>query len=138
MSKLMLLALMLGQLSCSDGKCPNAPRGVEWRSRIEEPGRVYLFVAGRQLGGYDGTLDEWRDLLVSSMGFNPLAHTERQKTVLLTRILPCIEPRVNLVELAPKGTGKSFVYDNLLMYSCRHRYHRRVYCDLSYLSYRAE
>jgi ATP-dependent Lon protease len=62
------------------------------------------------------TLDEWRDLLISSMGFNPLSHTERQKTILLTRILTAIEPRVNLVELAPKGTGKSFVYDNLSRY----------------------
>jgi len=62
------------------------------------------------------SLDEWRDLLVSSMGFNPKAHTTRQKTILITRILPFIESRVNLVELAPKGTGKSFVYDNLSRY----------------------
>jgi len=63
------------------------------------------------------TLDEWRDLLISSMGFNPLAHTERQKLLLITRMLPFIEPRLNLVELAPKGTGKSFVYDNLSRYA---------------------
>jgi ATP-dependent Lon protease len=62
------------------------------------------------------TLDEWRDLIISSMGFNPQAHTERQKTILITRILPFVEPRVNLVELAPKGTGKSFVYDNFSRY----------------------
>ncbi len=62
------------------------------------------------------SLDEWRDLIVSSMGFNPLAHTELQKMVLITRILPFVEPRVNLVELAPKGTGKSFVYDNTSRY----------------------
>jgi ATP-dependent Lon protease len=63
------------------------------------------------------TLAEWRDLLVSSMGFNPLIYTERQKTVLITRMLPIVEPRVNLVELAPKGTGKSFVFDNLSRYA---------------------
>ena len=62
------------------------------------------------------SLDEWRDLIVSSMGFNPQAHTERQKTILITRILPFVEPRLNLVELAPKGTGKSFVYDNFSRY----------------------
>jgi ATP-dependent Lon protease len=61
-------------------------------------------------------LNEWRDLIISSMGFNPQAHTERQKTVLITRILPFAEPRINLVELAPKGTGKSFVYDNISRY----------------------
>jgi len=60
---------------------------------------------------------EWIDLMVSSIGFNPLALTERQKIVLLTRIIPLIEPRVNMVELAPKGTGKSFVYDNLSRYA---------------------
>ena len=62
------------------------------------------------------TLDEWLDLIISSMGFNPKAHTERQKMILITRILPFVEPRINLVELAPKGTGKSFVYDNLSRY----------------------
>jgi ATP-dependent Lon protease len=62
-------------------------------------------------------LDEWRDLLVSSMGFNPIIYNERQKTLLITRMLPFVEPRVNLVELAPKGTGKSFVYDNLSRYA---------------------
>jgi len=62
------------------------------------------------------TLDEWRDLLISSMGFNPAIYSARQKTVLLTRLLPLVEPRLNLVELAPKGTGKSFVYDNVSRY----------------------
>jgi len=60
---------------------------------------------------------EWIDLMVSSIGFNPLVLTNRQKIVLLTRIIPLIEPRVNMVELAPKGTGKSFVYDNLSRYA---------------------
>ena len=63
------------------------------------------------------TLDEWRDLIISSIGFNPAIYNHRQKLVLLTRILPFIEPRVNLVELAPKGTGKSFVFDNLSRYA---------------------
>lgn len=63
------------------------------------------------------TLEEWRDLLVSSMGFNPAIYSDRQKTLLLTRMLPFVEPRVNLVELAPKGTGKSFVFDNLSRYA---------------------
>jgi ATP-dependent Lon protease len=62
------------------------------------------------------TLEEWRDLLVSSMGFNPDTLTRIQKQVLITRLLPLVEPRVNLIELAPKGTGKSFVYDNLSRY----------------------
>ena len=63
------------------------------------------------------SFDEWLDLLISSMGFNPAAHTLRQKMLLITRIVPLIEPRVNMIELAPKGTGKSFVYDNLSRYA---------------------
>lgn len=63
------------------------------------------------------TFDEWLDLMVSSIGFNPRSQTLRQKMVLITRIIPLAEPRVNIVELAPKGTGKSFVYDNLSRYA---------------------
>lgn len=63
------------------------------------------------------TLDEWLDLMVSSIGFNPRSQSLRQKMILMTRIIPLTEPRVNLVELAPKGTGKSFVYDNLSRYA---------------------
>ena len=60
---------------------------------------------------------EWIDLIVSSMGFNPSIYNEGQKNVLITRILPMVEPRINLVELAPKGTGKSFVYGNVSRYA---------------------
>jgi len=63
------------------------------------------------------TTSEWIDLLVSSMGFSPTVNDEQQKMLLLTRMLPLIEPRVNLVELAPKGTGKSFVFDHLSRYA---------------------
>jgi ATP-dependent Lon protease len=62
------------------------------------------------------TLEEWLDLMVSSIGFNPGSQTLPQKMALITRIVPLAEPRVNIVELAPKGTGKSFVYDNLSRY----------------------
>ncbi|RFZ76181.1 BREX system Lon protease-like protein BrxL [Lacrimispora amygdalina] len=63
------------------------------------------------------TTDEWIDLVISSMGFNPKIYEKEQKTVLLTRLLPLVESRVNLIELAPKGTGKSFVYGNVSRYA---------------------
>ncbi len=63
------------------------------------------------------TTDEWIDLIVSSMGFNPAIYEKELKTVLLTRLLPLVESRVNLIELAPKGTGKSFVYGNVSRYA---------------------
>ena len=62
-------------------------------------------------------LAEWIDLLISSCQFNPEAHTLPQKMLLLSRIIPLVQPRVNLTELAPKGTGKSFVFDNISRYA---------------------
>jgi ATP-dependent Lon protease len=62
------------------------------------------------------TLAEWRDLLVSSMGYNPEFYSPEQQMWLLTRLIPLVQERVNLIELAPKGTGKSYVYLNLSGY----------------------
>ncbi len=62
-------------------------------------------------------IDEWIDLLVSSCQFNPEVHRLSQKLLLLSRIIPLVEPRVNIIELAPKGTGKSFVFDNISRYA---------------------
>lgn len=63
------------------------------------------------------TLFEWIDLLVSSCQFNPEIHTLPQKMLLLSRIIPLVQPRVNVGELAPRGTGKSFVFDNISRYA---------------------
>jgi ATP-dependent Lon protease len=63
------------------------------------------------------TVDEWIDFLVSSCQFNPEVHSLPQKLLLLSRIIPLAEARVNLTELAPKGTGKSFVFDNISRYA---------------------
>lgn len=62
-------------------------------------------------------IEEWIDLLVSSCQFNPELHRLPQKLLLLSRIIPLVEPRVNITELAPKGTGKSFVFDNISRYA---------------------
>ena len=62
------------------------------------------------------TTAEWLHLIISSMGFQPQLYSERQQTLLMARLVPMVEPRFNLVELAPKGTGKSFVFDNMSRY----------------------
>ncbi len=60
------------------------------------------------------TTDEWIDVLVSAMEYTPSAFSSKtQKLEFLARLLPFIEPRLNLIELAPKGTGKSYVFGNL-------------------------
>lgn len=63
------------------------------------------------------SLHEWIDLLISSCQFNPEVHTLPQKILLLSRVIPLLQPRVNQAELAPKGTGKSFVFDNISRYA---------------------
>lgn len=60
------------------------------------------------------TLEEWIDVLISAMEYTPSAFANlTQKLEFLTRLLPFIEPRLNFIELAPKGTGKSYVFGNL-------------------------
>jgi ATP-dependent Lon protease len=59
------------------------------------------------------TLDEWRALLLTSMGYNPTAYTPEQQMLVLARLLPLVQKNLHLMELAPKGTGKSYVYENI-------------------------
>ena len=54
--------------------------------------------------------DEWIDLLIQSIGFNPEMFGKRSKLLQLLRLIPFCERNYNLIELGPKGTGKSHVY----------------------------
>jgi ATP-dependent Lon protease len=56
------------------------------------------------------TTDEWIDLLVQSIGFNPEMFGKRSKLTQLVRLIPFCERNYNLIELGPKGTGKSHIY----------------------------
>lgn len=56
------------------------------------------------------TLDEWIDVLVQSIGFNPEYFGRRSKLAQLVRLIPFCERNFNLIELGPKGTGKSHIY----------------------------
>ena len=56
------------------------------------------------------TSDEWIDLLIQSIGFNPEMMSRRLKLMQLTRLVPYCERNYNLIELGPKGTGKSHIY----------------------------
>jgi ATP-dependent Lon protease len=63
------------------------------------------------------TRDEWRDLLLQSVGFDPAHFDEREKMLLLARLIPLCETNYNYVELGPRGTGKSYVYREISPYS---------------------
>lgn len=54
--------------------------------------------------------EEWVDLLIQSIGFNPQMFGKRNKLLQLIRLIPFCERNYNLIELGPKGTGKSHVY----------------------------
>ena len=59
------------------------------------------------------TTDEWLDLLLQTMGLNPDEFTKRSKLLQITRLVPFVENNYNLIELGPKGTGKSHVFSEL-------------------------
>jgi ATP-dependent Lon protease len=54
--------------------------------------------------------EEWIDLLIQSIGFNPQMFSRRSKLTQLIRLIPFCERNYNLIELGPKGTGKSHIY----------------------------
>lgn len=56
------------------------------------------------------TTREWIDLLMQSIGFDPAMFGERVKLLHLVRLIPFVERNYNLIELGPKGTGKSHIY----------------------------
>ncbi|MEW1939232.1 BREX system Lon protease-like protein BrxL [Dietzia maris] len=56
------------------------------------------------------TVEEWIDLLMQSIGLNPEQFNNRGKLIALTRLIPFVERNYNIVELGPKGTGKSHTF----------------------------
>lgn len=57
------------------------------------------------------SFDEWLEILLGAIDYNATGYeTEEERLTMLTRLLPFVEKRLNLIELAPKGTGKSYVF----------------------------
>ncbi len=63
------------------------------------------------------TTDEWIDLLVRSMGYEPAEMSRRLKLLFLVRLIPLAERNYNMVELGPRGTGKSYVVQEVSPYA---------------------
>jgi ATP-dependent Lon protease len=61
--------------------------------------------------------EQWVDLLIRSIGLEPSYFTRRLKLLLLTRLIPLCEPNYNLVELGPRGTGKSYAFQEISPYA---------------------
>ncbi|MFQ5342371.1 MAG: protease Lon-related BREX system protein BrxL [Anaerolineae bacterium] len=63
------------------------------------------------------TTQEWLDLLVRTMGLEPSSFSRRVKLLMLMRLAPMVQRNYNLIELGPRGTGKSYVYRDLSPYA---------------------
>lgn len=63
------------------------------------------------------TTDEWLDILINSCGLNPSRMLRRQKLLYLCRCIPLAETNVNFLELAPRETGKTYLYRNISYYA---------------------
>jgi len=63
------------------------------------------------------TTDEWMDLMLRSMGYEPTVMERRLKLMFLLRLIPLCEQNYNLVELGPRGTGKSYAVQELSPYA---------------------
>lgn len=63
------------------------------------------------------TTDEWIDFLLRSIGLEPSFFDRRLKLLFLVRLIPLCEHNFNLIELGPRGTGKSYAYQELSPYS---------------------
>lgn len=55
---------------------------------------------------------DWIDLLIQTVGFNPACLSERVKLLMILRLVPFVESNYNLVELGPRQTGKTYMYKN--------------------------
>ena len=56
--------------------------------------------------------EEWIDLLINTIGFNPAHFSTRQKLLYLLRLVPFVEKNYNMIELGPRETGKTYTYRN--------------------------
>lgn len=70
----------------------------------------------RRLRG-EFTTDEWIDFMMRSIGYEPVVMERRLKLLFLTRLIPLCERNFNLIELGPRGTGKSYAIQELSPYA---------------------
>jgi ATP-dependent Lon protease len=87
------------------------PFGIESLREIQLSQRNVLdsLAQGRALFSFD----EWRDFLIRSIGLEPAALSPRNRDVLLLRMVPFVENNYNAVELGPRGTGKSHLFQQI-------------------------
>jgi len=91
------------------------PFGVASLRPIQLSSRDVLDVLYK--GRENFTLEEWKDFLIRSIGMEPSALEEKAKNGLFVRMIPFVERNYNAVELGPRGTGKSHLYQQVSPYA---------------------
>lgn len=87
------------------------PKVVPWLLSSLKPIQMARSdVEGYKEGRKNFSMDEWIDFIMQSMGLNPEVFSRRNKFIQLCRLIPFCERNYNLMELGPKGTGKSHIY----------------------------
>jgi ATP-dependent Lon protease len=91
------------------------PFGVEGLRAIQLSKRDVLDTLARARALY--TSEEWKAFLLRSIGLEPEALSERNRDVILLRMIPFVERNYNMVELGPRGTGKSHLFQQVSPYA---------------------
>ena len=91
------------------------PFGIESLREIQLSKREVLPVL---YGGREAfAIEEWRDFLIRSIGLEPEKLTPRARDMALLRMVPFVERNYNMVELGPRGTGKSHLFQQISPYA---------------------
>lgn len=91
------------------------PFGISYIRPIQLSQRNVLEILYK--GRENFALEEWKDFLIRSVGMEPSGLSEKAKNVLFARMIPFVERNYNLIELGPRGTGKSHLYQQISPYS---------------------
>lgn len=91
------------------------PFGIDGLRAIQLSKREVLQVLGE--GRKRFTTDEWQELLLRSVGLESGQLNQRTRDAMLLRMVPFVERNYNLVELGPRGTGKSYLYQQVSPYA---------------------
>src|SRR5690554_2183843 len=89
--------------------------GISELRPIQMSKRNVLDVMAEARGAF--TSEEWRNFLIRSIGLEPSALNQRAKDAILLRMVPFVERNYNLVELGPRGTGKSHLFQQVSPYA---------------------
>lgn len=91
------------------------PFGIESLREIQLSQRDVLEILEAARKNF--STEEWKEFLLRSIGMEPAGLSERQKNALMLRMVPFVERNYNLVELGPRGTGKSHLFQQISPYA---------------------